>query len=236
MLFIQERDGALRRLCVKDGDCMAEALQRDMDVTGSVVGPDLSYEHRGAQRYTLLIRAAKLVGPAGEYMCVIRDASESGANVRLFHELPECGNMMLELQNGDQHEMKVVWQEDYRAGLQFAQEANIARILECPSRFAKRPIRINLDISAMLSSPLEQAGVRIRNISQQGAQVTSKHRFAIDQRVQLSADGLREVNAKVRWRRGELFGLVFEDTFQFGDLARIIANMQQDAMAEVTAS
>lgn len=216
---------------------MAEALQCDTEVSGLEMGLVSSHEHRGAQRYTLLIRAAKLVGPAGEYMCVIRDASESGANIRLFHPLPECGRMMLELQNGDQHEIEVVWQEENRAGLRFFKEANIARIIECPSRFAKRPIRINLDMSAMLSSPLEQAGVRIRNISQQGAQVISKHRFAIDQRVQLSTDGLPEVNAKVRWRRGELFGLVFEDTFQFGDLARIIANMQQDAEAAlVTAS
>ncbi len=215
---------------------MAEALQRDTDVLGLVASLESDHEHRGAQRYTLLIRAAKLVGPAGEYMCVIRDASETGVNVRLFHALPECGQMMLELQNGDQHEAKIVWQEEDRAGLQFAQEANIARIIECPSRFAKRPIRINLDIGALLSTLSEQACVRIRNISQQGAQVTSKHRFAIDQRVQLSADGLRQVSAKVRWRRGELFGLVFEDTFQFGDLARIIANMQQDTVEVVTAS
>mgnify|MGYP000601519477 CR=1 FL=1 len=216
---------------------MAEALQCDTDVSGSDVSQISSHEHRGAQRYTLLIRAAKLIGPTGEYMCVIRDASESGANVRLFHPLPECDRMMLELQNGDQHEMEVVWQEENRAGLRFSAEADIARIIECPSRFAKRPVRINLDVAAMLSSLSQQAGVRIKNISQQGAQVISKHRFAIDQRVQLSADGLPEVNAKIRWRRGELFGLVFEDTFQFGDLARIIADMQQDEEAAlVTAS
>jgi hypothetical protein len=195
-----------------------------------------SHEHRGAQRYTLLIRAAKLISPAGEFMCVVRDASESGANVRLFHQLPECEQMMLELQNGDQHEMEVVWQEEDRAGLRFSREADIGRIIECPSRFAKRPIRINLDISASLSSLSQQAVVRIKNLSQQGAQVISNHRFAIDQRVRLSAEGLPEVNAKVRWRRGELFGLVFEDTFQFGDLARIVANMQRDALEEVTAS
>ena len=34
------------------------------------------------------------------------------------------------------------------------------------------------------------------------------------------------INAKVRWRRGDTYGLVFEDTFQFGDMARIVAGLQ----------
>ncbi len=183
-------------------------------------------DQRAAPRFTMLIRAAKLRCPAGEFLCVVRDASESGVSVRLFHPLPDDDRLLLELQNGDTHELQLVWEEQDRAGLRFLAPVDISRIIECPSRFAKRPVRINLTAPATLAGGAIKAEAVIHDISQQGAKVTSDTRFAIDQRVRLSAPDLPEVNAKVRWRRGDTYGLVFEDTFQFGDLARIVAAMQ----------
>ena len=43
---------------------------------------------RGAQRFTLLIRTAKLVSETGEFLCIIRDVSATGLRLRLFHDLP----------------------------------------------------------------------------------------------------------------------------------------------------
>ncbi|GAA0266617.1 hypothetical protein GCM10009127_02690 [Alteraurantiacibacter aestuarii] len=205
---------------------MRDGLRRDTATAHSAGAAQSGSDQRGAPRFALLIRAAKLITPEGEFLCVVRDASETGVNVRVFHALPDCGAMMLEMQNGDQHELELIWQDSDRAGLKFLGPANIARIVESPSRFAKRPIRINLEVPAIVASGDERAAAHIHDISQQGAKITSDHRFSIDQRVRLSAQDLPEVNAKIRWRRDNAFGLVFEDTFQFGDLARIIAAMQ----------
>lgn len=205
---------------------MRDVIRREAVDLRPSPGALSSHEQRGAPRFTLLIRAAKLVCPAGEFMCIVRDASESGVNIRVFHRLPDCGTMMLELQNGDRHELELVWQEDDRAGLRFMDDADISRIVESPSRFSKRPIRINLQAPALIESRAERAVVQIIDISQQGAKVSGDHHFSIDQRVRFSAQGLPEVNAKIRWRGDKTYGLVFEDTFQFGDLARIIARMQ----------
>ena len=188
-----------------------------------------SSDQREATRYTLLIRAAKLRCPEGEFLCIVRDASSTGVSIRLFHPLPQQDRMMLELQNGDLHELEMVWQDGDRAGLKFLAEADIARIVECPSRFAKRPIRINLAAQGTLASLTGSEPVTIHDLSQQGAKLTSEARFAIDQRVRLSAPGLPEINAKVRWRDGTSHGLVFEDTLQFGELARIAAALQDGA-------
>ncbi len=158
---------------------------------------------------------------------MVRDASETGINIRTFHDLPESGSMLLELQNGDRHELELVWQEEDRAGLRFHHSVDIARIVESPSRFTKRPIRINVEHPATLTGGLQCAKAMIHDISQQGAKVSCDHRFSIDQRVKLEAEGIPEVNTKIRWRRDNTYGLVFEDTFQFGDLARIIAGLHQ---------
>lgn len=208
-------------------DNFRSSLEHARPVAMPAAAPVSGSDQREAPRYTLLIRAAKLRCPQGEFLCVVRDASSTGVNIRLFHPLPEQDRLMLELQNGDMHELELVWQDGDRAGLKFVAEADIARIVECPSRFAKRAIRINLAIAGTLANLSASEPVTIHDISQQGAKLTSASRFAIDQRVRLSAPGLPEVNAKIRWRDGTSYGLVFEDTLQFGDLARIAAALQQ---------
>ncbi|MGZ3197848.1 MAG: hypothetical protein ACXWI1_12310, partial [Croceibacterium sp.] len=57
-------------------------------------------------------------------------------------------------------------------------------------------------------------------------QVECETRLAIDQRLRLSSKVLPEIVTKVRWRNGQHYGLVFDNTFQFADLARIAALAQ----------
>lgn len=205
---------------------MRDVIRREYADVRPESGVLTGEEKRSAQRFTILIRAAKLICPQGEFLCVIRDASETGVNLRLFHELPPEKRYMLELQNGDRHEVELIWQEGERAGMRFLECAEIARIIEGPSRYAKRPVRINVNFTAELSSISGGGQVEVHDLSQQGARITSDTRFAIDQRVKLRAPHLPEVNAKIRWRRDDSYGLVFEDTFQFGDLARVLAEIQ----------
>ncbi|MDF1833570.1 MAG: PilZ domain-containing protein [Alteraurantiacibacter sp. bin_em_oilr2.035] len=193
----------------------------------SVDGPEM----RNAPRYTLLIRAAKLVTQAGEFLCVIRDASETGISARIFHPLPSGRQMSIELQNGDRYDVEMVWQDADRAGFRFAHSADIRKIIECPSRFDKRPVRINLTAPAQVEIQGRAEYATIQDISQQGAKVACSSSFAIDQRVRLMADGMRNTSAKVRWRGNGACGLVFEETFQYGELASIVSRLQRQSQA-----
>lgn len=207
---------------------MREAMRRDGLIeprpATSVAGSEL----RESPRFTLLMRAAKLVCKQGEFLCIVRDASDSGVSIRLFHPLPETDYLTLEFPNGDRHSLEMVWHDSDRAGLRFAKTADIARLLDGPSRFGKRPIRVNLDLDAQLLAGASTSPARLLDLSQQGAKVICDTRHALDQRVRLAARGLPEVNAKIRWRRDNAYGLVFEDTFQFADLAVIVAALQTE--------
>lgn len=208
------------------GVCMGEAIRQDELPDAPALAQECA-EQRTSPRFTLLIRAAKLITPAGEFLCVIRDASDSGISVRTFHALPDCQDVTIELQNGDHYTAERVWEEQDRAGFRFTQDVDISRIIESPSRFAKRPIRLKLEAPAEISCLSGKLDAVIHNISQQGASVTSGVRLALDQRVKISAWGLRETSARVRWRNGGEFGLAFEDTYQFGELARIARKLQR---------
>jgi hypothetical protein len=207
---------------------MREAMRRDGLIAQTPAPALPGAEQRESPRFALLMRAAKLACKQGEFMCVVRDASHSGVNIRLFHPLPDTDYLTLEFPNGDRHQLELVWQEGDRAGLRFVQTADIERLLEAPTRFSRRPIRVNLDIAVQLLAGATASPARLLDLSQQGAKVICDTLHALDQRVRLAAPGLGEVNAKVRWRRDNAYGLVFEDTFQFGDLARIVASLQAD--------
>ncbi|MWV26488.1 PilZ domain-containing protein [Aurantiacibacter rhizosphaerae] len=207
---------------------MQNALKFGAAPRRAVGAPYGEVEQRIAERFTLLIRAAKLVTDSGEFLCVIRDVSETGISVRIFHRLPDTHRIFVELQNGDGYEVDLVWQDEDRAGFRFADDVNIMRIIEMPSSFTKRAIRLNLAARASVVT-LEGRSeiVEITDLSQQGAKITCSCQFAIDERVKISADGLPETYAKVRWRKDGSCGLIFEDTYQYGDLARIAEHLQR---------
>jgi hypothetical protein len=56
--------------------------------------------------------------------------------------------------------------------------------------------------------------------------------MAIDQKLRLEADNLPNIQARVRWRKGSNYGLVFDDTFQFAELARLAAQLQGNCTIE----
>lgn len=202
--------------------------QGRIDVPGAAAPEDHLHacEERAAPRFTLLIRAAKLIAPSGEFICVIRDVSESGISLRGFHGLPQEGPQALELQTGERHPIEPVWSRGLEAGYKFADAVDIASFVAETARFPKRQLRLNI----MLPVELAFLGGRVRgeviNLSQQGARIECEALLAIDQPLRLISGMLPEVRARVRWRRDRQYGLVFDDTFSLSQLALFAARAQ----------
>jgi len=207
---------------------MRDAVRQDEtlhDLPSGETGEDL----RIAPRFTLLIRAAKLTSADAEFLCVVRDASETGVSVRLFHPLPPDVELTLEMPNGDRHLLERVWEDDDKAGFRFRQPVELARIIEARSPFPKRPLRVRLDLPCQLVLGERRVRATIANLSQQGALVHTQEHLSLIQRIRIEAEGLPEIAARVRWRRNEHYGLSFEDTFQFAELAALAFDLQREA-------
>lgn len=211
------------------------ALSANQDVNAPDQAETPGSEQRTTARYTPLIRTAKITGASGEFLCVVSDISSSGVSVRLFHALPRDKALKLEMSNGDSLALERVWEKEGRAGFRFAGDVDLSKILEGKGKWPKRPIRLNLDMPARLAGLTGRFDATIRNISMQGAQIECENRLAIDQRLRLSNTSLREIVTKVRWRKGNLYGLIFDDTFQFADLARFVAHAQGVAVEKKSA-
>ena len=184
-------------------------------------------EARGAQRYTLLVRAAKLIADGREFLCVLRDASATGVKVRLFHPIPESRELALEMNNGDRFPMRLMWCSDDHAGFRFDHEVDVDRLIDDRGgEYPKRQIRLNVNHPMIMFSGSVAHPAMLRNISQQGACIEADHRLMLRQLVRMEIDGFPPMFAKVCWRRHPYHGVVFERAFNLEELARHMLTLQ----------
>ncbi|WP_299196001.1 PilZ domain-containing protein [uncultured Erythrobacter sp.] len=187
-------------------------------------------EKRATPRFTLLIRAAKLVTSQGEFVCVLRDVSEQGVSIRLFHRLPHGDPIELHMPGGGVYEVKTIWQEENEAGFEFVGDIDVAQMINEAGEYPKRGLRLGLFFPIKITSLSGTCEGIVENLSQQGARFESDGRFSIDQNLRIEGmDGgpqLKDVRAKVRWRRDSQYGVVFDNTLTLGEFARLAARLQ----------
>lgn len=207
-----------------------------MGATGGKVTPigaarpeSLGIKHRAAERFTLMLRVAKLVSSHGEYACVIRDVSVSGVRLRLFHDLPAERHLVLTLGNGESYFIENVWERDREAGFRFAAPIDVAAFMTESSRFPKRQIRLALDVPAMLAVRDISGPVIIRDLSQHGARIESERGLFVGQHLRLKADRLPQIFASVRWNSASTYGVVFQNGFRLDELAQAVWAIREPA-------
>ena len=184
-------------------------------------------ERRKSPRFTLLIQTAKLISSRGEFLCIVRDASADGVRIRHFGHLPEDRFLEFELSNGEGFPVELMWRDAEHAGLKFPEEVDLVRIASLShGDLPRRHLRLRTVLEGTLSFGGLTCPATIRNISQQGAGIECREKLAISQLVRLETDELEPVFAKVCWRKGIDYGLVFEDTISHARLAKIVAGTQ----------
>lgn len=202
------------------------AVDREIDETAASIA-----EQRAAPRFTTLIRTAKLVTPEGEFACVLRDVSSVGVRLRCFHPVPHGDVVTLELQNGESFALSKVREEGFEASYAFSAEIPIETLVYINDRYPRRPIRLAIRIPVMLRSLTGTISAETLNISQQGCRVEAALPMALAQSVMIESPHLPAIRAKVCWRRGTAYGLVFDDTFTLKDFALHAARLQCPKLA-----
>ena len=222
-----DRDGPAE--IADDSDFAPESLPGAESARADAVS-DASDDGRVAPRFTLLIRAAKIVSSHGEFVCVVRDVSETGVAVRLFHAVPTGDPLELHMPGGEVYEMCNVWEHGNEAGFEFTKPIDVNRIIHQFGEFPKRGLRLGLHFPITIKALSGTSEAIVENFSQQGARIESSEVFAIDQNLRLASDEgggvLKDLRAKVRWRRDQQYGLVFDDTLTLSDFARFSARLQ----------
>ena len=177
-------------------------------------------ERRMAPRVTTLMRAAKLIGLTGEYPCVVRDVSETGLRVKLFHPLPE-DRLALELAPGVHYFVERVWENAAEAGFVSAAAIDVDEFLGVIGRH-DGPAWFKVWIVGAVRSRNNSAQVTVRGLSQQGVEIDTRTHFALDEVVVLEAEGLPRLDARIAGRTPAGYRLILADAFRLDELARAI--------------
>lgn len=192
-------------------------------------------EDRAAPRFTLLIRPAKLHVGAAQFVCVIRDISATGVSIRQFHEIAWDGPVALELQTGDSYPVEPVWQRAGEAGFRFLEPIAVDDVIGGCSAYPKRDLRFEIAWPIAVQSRGVSDPAEVVNLSRQGALIECDALLAIGQAVMLQAKGLPTIEARIRWRKGNRYGMVFDTTFSLQQLAVAIEQLQRSAPTPVPA-
>jgi len=183
-------------------------------------------ELRAAPRFTLLIRVGKLIIDGCECLCIIRDASATGAKVRLFAPLPASRQLALELGNGDRLPADIMWQNGDYAGLRFHTPIVVDRLLsESSQGSGRRQVRVHVLLNGRVHSGGDAIPVVLRDLSQQGARIECDKWLMKNELVRLETPFAGVIHAKVRWRNPPHYGLVLEQTFRLEEFARMVATL-----------
>lgn len=188
-------------------------------------------DQRQAARYVLLIRSAKLVSDNGEFLCIVRDVSSSGARLRLFHPIPPGEALWLELASGDRFRIEHRWNREGQFGFRFHDPIDVHRFIAESSPYPRRPVRLRINVAASLIVQREAHACHIRDVSRQGVRIETAQPLAIGQKLRLRAPGLPELEAAVCWREAPAHGLVLRQGFSFETLARLAWRLQTGALA-----
>ncbi len=190
-------------------------------------GPEISVdvEPRAAPRFTLLIRTAKLIIDDQQFLCVVRDISATGFSIRSFHPIEKSTRIALELQSGDCYPADMVWQRDGEAGFEFHTPIEVDAIVMGLSEHPKRDLRFDLELPVTLHAHGMRLKAKLANLSRQGGNVQCDSKLSIDQLIRIEAPGMPDIEARVRWRKEGVYGLVFDTTFSLANLALLIRDL-----------
>lgn len=189
-------------------------------------------DQRSGRRFTLVLRAAKLVSPEGEFLCVMRDVSEGGIKLRLFHPLPQAGPLEVEIGNGLRHAVEPVWQRGDLAGFRFAAgPVVLAEMLGMSGPFPRRGVRLRAELAVTVTGPGGTSPARLQDISLDGARIDSDLPHPLGARLRIQSERLPPIAGRVRWRSGAAHGIAFERHFALDELARLLAPDPPDRVA-----
>jgi len=206
----------------------AQALDRGRPATAKVAAqePGETASGRASKRRALMLRSAKVIAQAGEFVCIVRDVSDLGTSLSFLHDVPPDERMILALANGLTYPIERVWSGKRQAGYRFGADVTMDEFIRENAPFELRPIRLEIEADARTIDGREHTPVRMRNISTHGAMFESLSDHAQGRLIVFQIEGAPQYLAQICWREETRYGLRFQHPIALAELAGIALRIQ----------
>lgn len=152
-----------------------------------------------ARRKSLLLRSAKVVCSSGEYVCVVRDVSETGTTLRYLHAIPPEKRLFLALANGLTCPIELVDQEGDEATYRFASAISVDEFLHESQPFDLRPIRLTIAASALVIDGQDTHSATLIDLSTHGAKFACAGVMRPDRLISFQISGTKQMLGQIAW-------------------------------------
>jgi hypothetical protein len=175
-------------------------------------------------RYTLLLRTAKLIADGAEHLCIPRNLSGNDVTLQLFQPRPTAVRYELETASGIRYPLEPAWSEGELEAFKFLTDDGLLTLSDdLRIDDASHAIRLQRQVNGVLRIDGKTIDISFINLSQHGACIECSRRLKLLEFVRIRIDELPEIFAKVLWRQHNLYGLIFEQSYRFEELARRFA-------------
>lgn len=182
---------------------------------------DSAVDRRSDFRVMTTLRVGKMTSNGEQELCLIRNISHGGLMLRVFaaHEVGDA--VTVELKSDCTVSGTVAWTRDESVGVTFQEPIDALEVLRNdpgPDGRLPRAPRLNLHSPARLRVGDHDWPIELCDLSQGGAKIKIRDTLAVGDEVLLIVNGLKPVNAVVRWQVGDHAGLAFIGSVPLADL------------------
>ena len=171
-------------------------------------------ERRSQERHTLILRAGLLEQKGRRVLCLAKNISASGIQVKLYTSVSVDDDVRICVADEEPLEGRIVWISDGIAGIRFNKRIDPQTLLRFqqklrPTRRRSMP-RVKVGGYSCVRIGGRNIRSTLRDISSMGARISTSKPLEPGGVALVSLPGLAEIRAFVRWVDGCDCGLVFE--------------------------
>lgn len=176
-------------------------------------------EGRTSQRQLTLLRVGALTIDDRRELCVVRNISTDGLQMRVYSDVRPGTKVTIELKQDDPIAATVVWSKEGSAGVKFDYPIDVDSVL---SHLANEPrprmprIDVNQPITLREGANIYRG--RVLDISQGGVRVECDATLPINSDVVATLPGLAPIAAVAKWGDGRHYGLGFNRVLTISQL------------------
>ena len=171
-------------------------------------------ERRKEARYTLLLRAGVLEQVGKSSLCLVKNISTAGVQVKLYTRPNAEADVSLRIADEPPVSGRIAWVEDGIAGISFHEDLDAATLLRVQQKLSSKRRRTIPRVPVQAVATLRTGGRTCRanvcDISSLGARVRTRSELTEGDRVMVTLQDLPSIKGYVRWSEGGESGLTFE--------------------------
>jgi hypothetical protein len=176
-----------------------------------------------SKRLTTLRVGTITVGGERE-LCLVRNVSEGGMRAYVYSPLQVGDHVTVELKTDRQIRGSVSWTREHDVGVQFEERIDVEELLAAsvPGESARsgRMPRVDVDRLGELRIGSRLYPINTCDMSQGGVRIEIDHPLEVGEAVVLSLTKLRPIGGSVRWYKGGMGGIAFNQVIPFHELMR----------------